>query len=311
MAAIRLTWRFQRWEIAFVALVCLGLAAFAAWLALDMRSILSRCGTPDATPACDVIYAFQETHGGTVQLAQMLIGYAPFVVGLVLGVPIVTREVEHRTALIAWPMARSRLRWLALRLVPVLVIGLGLMVVLGVAADQMTRAYFPHNDIGFAHYEGRGVPLVMRTAIVLVAATAIGAIIGRTLPALLLGIGLSVGVTVGLALALPHWVEPTVLADIETDPAAMIGARLHTEIQYRLPGGEVVSADEGEAFAEAVHQESEGAEPDPALLPKMLIYGVAADRYWEVVSRETAALSVGGIGLLAVTGLVVQRRRPE
>jgi hypothetical protein len=46
-------------------------------------------------------------------------------------------------------------------------------------------------------------------------------------------------------------------------------------------------------------------------MPEMLILGVAPDRYWEVVSRETAALSVAALGLLAVTGFVVQRRRPE
>lgn len=311
MAGLRIAWRLQRWEIAFVVLACVGLAAFAAWQAVDMRSILSRCGTPDATPACDVIYAFQETHGSNIQLAQMLIGFAPFVVGLVLGVPIVTREVEQRTALISWPMARSRLRWLALRLVPVLIIGLTLMAVLGVAADQMTRAYFPHNDIGFAYYEGRGVPLVMRTAVVLVAGMAIGAVVGRTLPALLLGIGLSVAVTVGLALALPHWVQPTVLADIETDPAAMIGGRLHTAIQYRLTGGEIVGADEGERLIEAAYDETGGAEPDPSALPQMFIIGISGDRYAEVMTRETAALGAIALVLTGVTAAIVRRRRPE
>ncbi len=310
MATLRVAWRLQRWEIAFVALICLGLAAFAAWQAADMRSILGRCGTPDATTACDFVYAFQETHGSGVQFAQMLIGYSPFVVGLVLGVPLVTREVEHRTALISWPMARSRLRWLALRLVPVLVIGLGLMAVLAVAADQMARAYFPHSDIGFVQFEGRGVPLVMRTALILVGSVALGAVIGRVLPALLVGIGLSVAITVGLALALPRWVEPTVLPDIETDPAAMIGARLHTEIQYRLPSGEVVSADEGEAYHESLYEDGV-TEPDPALLPVMIVTGVGVDRYAEVVAREAAAIGALTLLLLGTAATVVQRRRPE
>ncbi len=63
MLAIRLAWRLQRWEIVLVAAGCLGLAAAATWLTLDMRSILARCGIPDAGNACDVIFAFQETHG--------------------------------------------------------------------------------------------------------------------------------------------------------------------------------------------------------------------------------------------------------
>lgn len=312
MGALRLVWRMQRSEIAFVAFACLALSAVAAWLTLDMRSILARCGTADATSACEFIFAFQETHGAAVGLTQTLIGYMPFVVGLVLGVPIVTREVEQRTALIAWPMASSRLRWLAWRLTPTLLIGLALVVVLAIAADQLARAYFPHSDIGFVEYEARGLPLVMRTALMLVAGVAIGAVAGRLLPGLLVGIGLSVAVVVGLAIALPHWVPSVELGDPDSDdPAAYIGGRLHTAVQYRLRNGDLVSADEGEILTEAVYQEAGGAEPDPALLPQPVIYGVAPDRYPDVVMRETAALAAGAAGVVAVAAFIVQRRRPE
>jgi hypothetical protein len=311
LGTLRLTWRLQRWEILFAAALCVTLAATAVWLTLDMRSALAACGTPDATAACDVIFAFQNTHGTAVGIVQSVIGFAPFVVGLVLGVPIVTREVEHRTALIAWPMAGSRLRWLAWRLLPPLLIGLALAGVLAIAADQLSRAYFPHTDIGFVQYEARGLPLVMRTALTLLAGVTVGAIVGRLLPALLIGVVLCVAVTIGLANALPHWVPSTVLGDMEMDPAAAIGGRLHTAIQYRLPNGDVVSADDGEAFTEAVYEDAGGEEPDPAALPEMIIIGISPDRYGEVVTRESLALG----GLAAVLGgaaaFVVQRRRPE
>jgi len=310
LTAARLTVRLQRWEIAIVAAGCLGLAAAAAWLALDMRAIWDRCGTPDASATCDVIYVFQESHGSQFGLVQTLIEYVPFVIGLVLGVPIVSREVEQRTAQIAWPMARSRLRWLAWRMVPTLLMALVLVAVLAVAADQMVRAYFPQSDIGFSYYEARGLPLVMRTALIFAAGMAIGALVGRLLPTLLIGIGLSVGVFIALAIALPHWAPATVLADMETDPAAMIGGRLHTEIQYRLPGGEVVSADEGEMYVEVLHEEA-GGEPDPALMPETIITGISTDRYSEVVLRESVVLGAGTLLLAGVAGAVVHRRRPE
>lgn len=311
MRALRLAWRMQRWEIAFVSIGCLALAAAAVWLTFDMRSVLSRCGTAAATSACDMTFAFQETHGAAVGLVQMLTEYVPFVVGLVLGVPIVTREVEQRTALIAWPMAGARLRWLAWRVVPALLIGLGLVAVLAIAADQLARAYFPHNDIGFGRYEARGLPLVMRTVLMLVAGVALGAVIGRLLPALLAGMALSAAVIVGLAIALPHWVTPVELRDIETDPAAMIGGRLHTAVQYRLPNGAIVSADEGEVLTEGLYEAAGGAEPDPASLPQMIIIGVAGDRYAEVVLRESAGIGAGVVLLSVLTAAVVQRRRPE
>lgn len=311
IGAMRLAWRLQRSEILFVVVACVALAAVSVWLTLDMRSILARCGTASATTACDVIFAFQETHGGAVGTVQTLVGYVPFVVGLVLGVPIVTREVEHRTALLAWPLSRSRLRWLAWRTWPVLLVGVAMVAQLGVAADGLARAYFPHSDIGFVAYESRGFPLVMRTALVLAAGLVIGAVLGRLLPALLVGIGASAALVVGLATALPQWAPATVLENIETDPAAMIGARLHTAIHYRLPSGEIVSADEGEMLAETVYQAALPGEPDPALLPEMIITGIAADRYPDVVIRESAVTGAGVVLLTGLAAFVVQRRRPE
>jgi hypothetical protein len=276
-----------------------------------MRSIHAACGTPAATSACDVIFSFQNTHGHAVQVTQMVVEYVPFVVGLVLGVPIVTREVEQRTALIAWPMARSRLRWMVWRTVPVVIIGLAAVGLLSAIADQMAHAYVPNADLGFSRYEARGLPLLMRTLLMLAAGVAIGAIVGRQLPALLLGIGASVAVVAVLALALPHWVPSTVLEDMETDPAAMIGGRLHTAVHYRMPSGEIVTADEGEIYAESVYQASLPDEPDPALLPQLIITGVGAERYPEVVTRESLAVGAAAIVLIGLAGAAVQRRRPE
>lgn len=309
LTTLRLTLKLQRWEIALVVLACLALTVAAAWLTIDMRSVLATCGTPEATKACDVVFAFQDTHGEAVGWVQALTGFVPVAVGLVLGIPIVAREIESRTALIAWPMAGSRARWLAWRALPTLAIGLVLVGVLGVAADQLARAYFPHTDIGFVQYEGRGLPLVMRTALIFAVAVVTGAVIGRVLPALLVGIGLSAVVIVALAIALPHWVPSVEIAGLEEDPGAYIGARLHTEIAYRVPDGGLVSAEVGEAMTEEAYAAAAPDEPDPQTLPQMVIFGVAADRYWEVVLREWAALGLASIGLLGMAALVLERRR--
>lgn len=305
----RLSYRQQRWELVIVTLACLGLAAFAAWLTIDMRSVLATCGTPEAANACDVVFAFQETHGEAVGWVQALTGFVPVAVGLVLGIPIVAREIESRTALITWPMAMSRTRWLAWRALPPLIVGLALVALLGLAVDQMWRAYFPHTDIGFVQYEGRGLPFVMRTALIFAVAVVTGAFIGRVLPALLVGVGLSAVVIVALTIALPHWVPSVEIAGLEEDPGAYIGAQLHTEIAYRVPDGGLVSAEVGEAMTEEAFAAAAPGEPDPDSMPRMVIFGVAADRYWEVVLHESAALGLASIGLLGMAALVVERRR--
>ncbi|MFV2065087.1 MAG: hypothetical protein ACC726_16475, partial [Chloroflexota bacterium] len=53
------------------------------------------------------------------------------VVGLILGVPIVAREIELRTTELAWSLALRRSRWLLSRLLPMVVLALVGFVVLG------------------------------------------------------------------------------------------------------------------------------------------------------------------------------------
>lgn len=312
MTTLRLAWRLQRWEFAFVVIGGLGLASVAFWQAFDMRSLLTGCGTPSAAPACGFTYAFQNTHGNTVMLIQMLIGLAPFFAGLLLGVPIVTREIEQRTALIAWPLAGSRMRWLALRSAPALIIGLAVMAVLAVAADLMAQAYLPKSDLGFLQHGSRGLPLVMRAAVVLALGVALGALIGRFLPALLVGIVLCVGLTVALGAALEQWLPSQVLTEDEA-PGGLTNP-LTTEVRYRMPSGEIISAQEGEIIVSAAYEAAFQAgepEPDPATLPQEVITGISAARHGEVVLRESLALGALALGLFGLAAFVVRRRRPE
>ena len=310
MTALRLTWRVQRPEILFVAALCLGLAATAAWLAFDMRSIFAHCqpGGPPEAP-CGVIYAFQMSHGNAVQTMDMVVGLVPFIAGLVLGVPIVSREVEHRTALIAWPLSGSRVRWLAWRSMPVFAIALVLVAVLAFASDEMWRAYFPTSDIGFAEYESRGIPLVTRAALMLVVGVAAGAVIGRLLPSLLVGIGLSVAILVGFALVLPYWVPS---AELTGGELVIFGpGPLRTGAEYRLATGEIVSAQEGEILMQSLYEESGGEEPDPAVMPQQIMYGVSADRYPEVLLRESLVITATALAVAVIAVMIVRRRRPE
>jgi hypothetical protein len=312
IAPLRLAWRLQRGEFAFVVIGGLGLAAVAFWQAFDMRSMLTGCGTPSSAPACEFGYPFQNTHGNVVLLVQMLSGLAPFVAGLLLGVPIVAREVEHRTALLAWPLVGSRSRWLALRSTPALVIGLVVMVVLAVAADLMAEAYLPKSGLGFLNHESRGVPLVMRALVAMALGVALGALIGRLLPALLVGIVLCVGMSVALGAALDHWLPSEVLTQDEA-PGGLSNP-LITDVRYRTPSGEIISAQEGEIIVSNAYEAARVAgepEPDPATLPQEVFTGISGARHGDVVLRESLALGALATGLFGVATVVVRRRRPE
>jgi hypothetical protein len=312
MTTLRLAWRLQRWEFAFVVIGGLGLAAVAFWQALDMRSLLTGCGTASASTACDFIYPFQSTHGNTVMLIQMLTGVAPFFLGLLLGVPIVTREIEQRTALIAWPLARSRVRWLGWRITPAFIISMVVMLVLAVATDLMAQAYLPRSDLGFLHHESRGVPLVMRAMVVLALGVALGSLIGRFLPALLVGIALCVGMSFALGAALDYWLPSEILTQ-EEGPGGLTNPAI-TDVRYQAPDGRIISAQEGEIIISAAYEAAAEAgepEPDPATLPHEILTGISAARHGEVVLRESLALGALALGLFGFAAVAVRRRRPE
>ena len=256
-----------------------------------------------------MIYAFQTSHGNAVQTIQMAIGFAQYAVPVVLGVPILTREIEQRTAMIAWPLAGSRVKWLAWRAVPALVIVLALVGTMAFAADQMMRAYIPNADIGFENHGGRGIAMLTRAALVLVAALAIGALIGRVLPSLLIGMVLAVAVSSALGAALPFWVESAELRPSESIFSGGHAIPLTTGHGYRAPDGTPLGNEEGEALHQAVFEEY-GPEPDPALLPQDVWIGVAASRYPEVLARESAALGAATVLVGGLAVLIVRRRRP-
>lgn len=308
MTWARLAFKLQPSSVGFATFVCLGLATAAMWLTFDMRSMLEACGTPDEPKACNVIFAFQDTHMQPVMMTQLGIGLAMYGVPIVLGVPILTREIEQTTAMIAWPLAGSRLKWLAWRVVPVLAIALVLIGVMAFAAEQLAQAYFPHSDIGFDRHGSRGISLVMRSVLMLMAAVLLGGVIGRLLPALLIGIALAVGVSTGMDAALPHWVES---AELRQSDSMFGGANpLRTGFEYRAPDGGPSSDEDAEALHQAVYEEHD-EQADPSLLPQEVFYGIAASRYPEVLLRESAAVGAASVLIGAVAAFVVRRRRPE
>jgi len=309
MSWARLAFKLQPSSIGFAAFVCLALAGAALWLAADMRSVLEACGTPDEPKACQVTYAFQDTHMNAVFLTQTGIGLAMYGIPLVLGVPILTREIEHKTAMIAWPLAGSRLNWLALRTLPVLAVGLVLIGAMAFAADQLAQAYFPHDEIAFDRHGSRGISLVTRSTLMFAAAVLLGAVIGKLLPALLIGIALAVGISTAMDAALPHWASSTELTGAETEIYGP--GPLRTGAQYRLADGRLISAQEGEILVQELYEQNGGEEPDPALMPQQVMYGIATERYGEVLIRESTAILAVTVLASALAVAVVQRRRPE
>jgi len=273
---------------------------------LDRIAATCRAATEVVAPCGGLEYGVVFSNESQERLAMIgpLLGALPFAAGVVLGAPLVSHELEHGTALVSWSLARSRARWLAIRLLPLAVIGLLLLVIPAVAGEILEHSLRPARDpaASFEHYGNRGPLVAIRFLPALAIAALVGAVIGRQLPALLLAGALVGGMAIGLSLTPPLWLQPT---EQVGEPQPFGDGSLFAYVSYRDPGGSWISQEE--AFARMTSNEGEELDPNQ---PQEVFFVVPGERYPEVVLRESAALVavalVGG-GFLF---FIVRRRRP-
>lgn len=314
MRAFRLAFGMHRLEWLLLlggALLLVGASVVLAWQTRTLRTDELACyaraaleaGSTDACHRFDSTTRFLESGR---QVASGLIIVSPFVLGLFIGPPLVARELERRTAEIAWTLSASRTRWLMRRIAVPLAAVLAATFALGGAGEALTRVA-PWNegvDPGFQDYGGRGVLVPLRALAVLGVGIAIGAWIGRQLPALLLTLGATLAMGVALSLAMDFQMA----REVEAVPMLSMQDAGITKVYgsgFREDAtGEVIGYDEYYARADAVH-----VDDPPGWTP--VVFGVPAQRYGDFVLRESGALGAITVTAFGVAFLVTQQRRPS
>jgi hypothetical protein len=314
LAAGRITARLHRFELAvFSVLALLGvLATIVIAAQLDAVGWTATCSdamrTGAVTPReCEFkineFYGIVSSRGWIV---AGLTGFVPLASALLIGVAVVGRELERGTTRLAWALTPSRMRWLAHRLVPVLVFVTVIGLVLGAAADRWLAASEPGLDPAnaFAAFGQRGPVLAARAVFVFALAVAVGAVLGRALPAVILG-----GIIAIVGLVGGSEVHQRMLRAeaVVIDEAAVGSGDLWVDQQFRLADGTLVGWDEIERH-DPPPVEFDDTTVWPTL-PQVMI-GVPGRRYGDVALREIGALAGGSLVALGVTALVVRRRRP-
>ena len=322
----RLSFRQQKWEI-----LLLGLAAAAAiGVMLWMTSQLT--GITSAYPECDFFVdedqvavpatcmRASESFFASYSNAEIflrngwLIG---FVVGLIVGIPLVARDIEHGTAHMAWTLGRSRTRWLVGRVAFGIVVVVALLAGLAVVTDLLGAAMQPNDDLSRSfHFEGnRGVIIVARGILALGIGVLVGAVIGRQLPALLVGLIVTGLLYAAVTFAIGRWNETDA---IETWYDQQFAAPLFVGSGVRLATGERVSmmdfygtgneafqSEDGQLYASAADAE---AQRDPIGQEYILV--IPGERYPEILARTSLVTAGAGVLLMIGAGLVTNRRRP-
>lgn len=314
LRAWRLTFRMERLEL---------LILVAAAVLVTVASLLIAWGASEARASFDACYQAQGTDTGcatspSLNDFSMLGGFAmlaafltPFALGLFLGAPVVAREIEGRTAGIAWTLSRSRTRWLIQRVLPLAVVAIILSAAVGIGSELVTRAN-PYAELsanpGFYDYTARGVLLPLRALVVLLLAVTVGAMVPRQLPALLLAVALTAALFIGLTIGMDTWMtaqaQPIPIGDELTFGN---GPRIF-DVAYREDAtGKIITMND------FYNQHGDVALPDGEENPPgftQVAIGIPGDQYWTWAGRESAAYGALAVASGGLAAFVVRRRRP-
>lgn len=305
LTATRLTYRINRFEVRAILVATLASVAVSALVIAWIRnSGYGDCILNDGslTIACLELQDVGRWVTRVASLSLQLAAFFPLLAGLLLGGPLIARELDKGTARLAWSLGPSRRRWYLQRVLPILVVVALTAMTIGIVAEQLTALFSPDLDLAnsFSGFHGRGVLLATSAVLLASIAVAVGSIVGRQVP------------TIVLALVLGG---ATVLAVAEIDKRVLAGeaVRLTGENSYEhdlvmdegrfeLPDGRLVTFDELVAI-------------DPTIMEREFNYpyvqfGIPRERYREVEAREALAQTALSLGFLVVGAVVVGRRRP-
>jgi hypothetical protein len=325
MTQARLAFRLQRFEIVavMVAAAVIGLSAIIVRLRLDAVGVPASCWDQwfgqggqvvgDCNSLAQAFLSINEDEAGKVMAAMAIL---PLFVGLFLGIPIVAREIEAGTAPTVWALVGARGRWLVGRLVPVLLILVVSMGFLAIASDFLWAGRQPWgptpnmSDLGL-----HGPGIVAKGLAVFGLAVLVGAIIGRTLPAVLIGVVLCFFLYTGAQIAQSAWLQAEARNHVTTsteNPEQLFPGGTYFSQAWIGPDGQLIfDSQQAAALAPPGVDPYEWLSYGPANGGLQTVQtGVPGSSYPAWVLIETIGFSLIGIVAIALVFPVVARRRP-
>lgn len=327
-SAVRLTFKLHRFELVAVlggALV-LVVAALVTAAMLDDVGIRPECfieayaGNGDVPMPGNCNELARQFNAIDYRQASPLFGLAalfPVLAGIIVGGPAVARELERGTLPLVWTLNGSRRRWLAVRLGVLLAFLVLALVPVAFAMDRVEAARIPTLDAAHSFQdEGfRGWVLVTRGLAAFAVTALVGLLVGRQVPAIVVGGILSVVVIVGGYFAVDQWAhgvaEPRGY-DAITRADRYVDSRLRSRAD-----GSILTYEEVYAMQPPVTDPPAGVGLDPGSFDgnwidehyEQIALAVPGTRYPEAVLIGSTVLLGGAVlAVLAGVGLVERRR---
>lgn len=311
----RLTLKHHRFEVTAVIVASLAIAAAGAWfnaqlLAVDVpEGCFEAFGYgPDPSPACGQAFqAFAAILVSNSAWFDPAVAVLPLAAGILVGVPLVARELESGTAQTAWSLSPSRWKWLLRQMWPVLIVGGVALAIAALSASVLhetrTNSFQPTIFAGLGFHG----PLVVARALMAFGLGVLsGSLLGRSLPAVIVSSSLCVALIAFAAIGTREaWLrdQPGELIDLTTAHPVLL-----LEQFYRSADGSLLSEDDAYALIPGDVDDPEAWLADAGYVPVARAITAEKAAQWEPL--EIAGTVTLGLALIAFTFPVVSRRRP-
>ncbi len=270
-------------------LICLGASIALATLACALAHTLAQAHIPGAVGSWM----------GLVPYTKAMLIAAPVLAGLLIGISLVATEIERGTSAFTWSVALNRRWWLA----QTVLAGAALVIVISLpgalASDQLSHAIGPRLDAtALTTVDSAWALLLARPLVAYAIAVLVSLVVGRSLPALLVGL-VATAIVLGAiegGFSVLREAQTTVIDPSDAGVLYMgdgfvgPGARIVTNLQ-----AETAAHDLGIAFGARYRPVSVGL--TPGTRTATLVGQLALTTFSVVV-------------LVAVAGLLVEHRRP-
>jgi hypothetical protein len=190
---IWLVWRQHRLQLLFAVAGLAVIAAFMLPTGLDMHRVYQDLGLADCfgitwADRCQFLSRTFSERFLTTGYVGVITVVLPLLAGIFWGVPLVAREIEHRTHRMVWTQGVSRHRWatvkISLLVLAVIALAVGFSLLFTWWADPLLRSVGARFDFFF--FDLQGPALVGYTLFAVALGMFAGALVKRTLPAMAL-----------------------------------------------------------------------------------------------------------------------------
>ena len=309
---LRLLWRMHRWEGTFFiggALLLSAALAILAWQIAASRETILACyehSFETLSAECRSTIEWGNTLGGAVGILVAITTVAPFAAGIFLGAPLLSREIEHRTAPMAWSLRPSRRGWLLWRTAPLL---LALFIVLLVLGQASAFVFDTVEDVelGFRQYGMFGPILAARGLAIFGVGVLVGLVVGRVLPALLVTALATVAIVGGMSIGRDLLMREEAIWMPTADQLETVHMAFDSGFRSDATGEIITYERAYNEYPDSFDQMTgEGGPPGMTSVWKV----VPPDAFGLYVAREIGALGVVLVLATAGSAALVAVRRP-